>query len=561
MAGPGEAATKLQLALFLIENGGAPSDEYIGEGLVDDISFRLARIPNLSLVNQTGAHAGGNSIWNVRQFGLRLGVPFVLLIAIQHEPDSNGDRRLLARCELIRTEDGIREWTATFVHPITEASRIPAEISADLLSVLSLSPSNAERGRIAGRFTNHPAAYNAYVKGVHERNRGAYLSAASEFEQAVSHDPEFSLARLRLANANVSAQITLQDPGHERLERARTAAEEALRLSPHLTEAKWAIGDYYLANQDYRRALDNYLGDAGADTNSAELLFKIAAVQGGAGQIDSAAANMRRVLQLEPSNRRYRRLLVQTLALGHNFREAAQQLDIAADLGSTDPTSQLERVLLELALHGDVDGARLWFQRALGSFSRRELCTAGVSQLNAHLRPALRILIDECVDVLQELSLDSDQSDISNQSIDSAAYHIAKADLFAVFNSLEAERASYDSARVVLEERVARWPDVPAYQRDLGLVLAGLGRGEEAVRHGRLGVVLMPETKCALTAGLQVAAMARIYLMLGQYDAAYDQLTALLSMPSWFSPQLLRLDPTWAPLLDETRFQRLLAGD
>jgi serine/threonine-protein kinase len=46
--------------------------------------------------------------------------------------------------------------------------------------------------------------------------------------------------------------------------------------------------------------------------------------------------------------------------------------------------------------------------------------------------------------------------------------------------------------------------------------------------------------------------------MVGEYDAAIDQLDVLLSIPSLISVPLLRVDPTWDPLRDHPRFLALL---
>jgi hypothetical protein len=53
-------------------------------------------------------------------------------------------------------------------------------------------------------------------------------------------------------------------------------------------------------------------------------------------------------------------------------------------------------------------------------------------------------------------------------------------------------------------------------------------------------------------------ALAEIYVRTGDYDAALDQLEYLLSIPSPVSIPLLRVDPLYAPLRGNPRFERLL---
>jgi hypothetical protein len=53
--------------------------------------------------------------------------------------------------------------------------------------------------------------------------------------------------------------------------------------------------------------------------------------------------------------------------------------------------------------------------------------------------------------------------------------------------------------------------------------------------------------------------MARIYMLTGEPDKAVDVLESILKVPYYLTPAWLRIDPTWAPLKDNPRFQRLIA--
>ncbi len=57
----------------------------------------------------------------------------------------------------------------------------------------------------------------------------------------------------------------------------------------------------------------------------------------------------------------------------------------------------------------------------------------------------------------------------------------------------------------------------------------------------------------------RVEDLARIYTMLGEYDAAIDQVGILLAVPSPTSVPMLRIDPAWDGMRDHPRFQALLA--
>ena len=92
----------------------------------------------------------------------------------------------------------------------------------------------------------------------------------------------------------------------------------------------------------------------------------------------------------------------------------------------------------------------------------------------------------------------------------------------------------------------------------LGIAYAGLGRKDEAIREGKKAVELYPVSKDADEGQSVVLDLAVIYTMVGEYEAALDEIEYLLSIPSETSVPWLRLDPIWDPLREHPRFQELL---
>ncbi|MHC4519205.1 MAG: TPR end-of-group domain-containing protein, partial [Planctomycetota bacterium] len=71
-------------------------------------------------------------------------------------------------------------------------------------------------------------------------------------------------------------------------------------------------------------------------------------------------------------------------------------------------------------------------------------------------------------------------------------------------------------------------------------------------------VKYLPVTKDAWRGLYRLEDLARIYVMVGKFDAAVKELEPLLSGPGEMTTERLRLDPAWAPLHDHPRFQKLL---
>ena len=74
-----------------------------------------------------------------------------------------------------------------------------------------------------------------------------------------------------------------------------------------------------------------------------------------------------------------------------------------------------------------------------------------------------------------------------------------------------------------------------------------------------MAVELLPVSNDALAGPWFVAALAEVYVMVGKFDAAIDQLEYLMSITCPISPPLLEADPLWDPVRDHPRFQALVA--
>jgi len=85
-----------------------------------------------------------------------------------------------------------------------------------------------------------------------------------------------------------------------------------------------------------------------------------------------------------------------------------------------------------------------------------------------------------------------------------------------------------------------------------------LGRNEEAIREGNRALQLMPESKDAMDGPILVISMARIYTLAGDREKAIDLLEHSVQTPAGTTVHELRMDPTWDPLRDHHRFQKLI---
>jgi tetratricopeptide (TPR) repeat protein len=116
----------------------------------------------------------------------------------------------------------------------------------------------------------------------------------------------------------------------------------------------------------------------------------------------------------------------------------------------------------------------------------------------------------------------------------------------------------FEQARVISEKYLREAPDNPARHAQHGLILAALGRKQEAIGEGKRAVELLPESQDAFDGPQVTATLAQIYGLTGESDEAFRLIEHLLEVPNGLTISVLKLDPVWDPLRKDPRFQALI---
>jgi len=121
-----------------------------------------------------------------------------------------------------------------------------------------------------------------------------------------------------------------------------------------------------------------------------------------------------------------------------------------------------------------------------------------------------------------------------------------------------AASAAFTSARSEMENVLRDQPEYAEGLCLIGMIDAGLGRKEEALREGRLAAELLPVAKDAMTGQEILRNLAITYAWVGEKDLAFKQLEELLPVYGPISYGQLKLHPWWDPLRNDPRFERII---
>ena len=548
--------TKKKLVVLPFKNLGPPEDEYFADSITEEIRARLTRIEKLGMIARTSAYQYKNTDKTIRKIGEELGVDYILEGTIRWQRSPEGPSRVRVTPELIRASDSTSLWAEVYDKDITDIFEVQSAIAEQVAEALDITLGEDKRKALQTEPTTNMEAYNYYLRGVDYFNRSwneeDHRIAVQMFERAIEQDPNFALAYAKLTTAYLRLYwIYYFRADMSLVAKAKEAVDMAFKLSPDSPETHWALGYYYYyGHMDYDRALEYFNQAKKSLEDSSEILHGIAYVQRRQGKYDQAVDNLRKAAELDPRAQVIPYEIGITYNSLRNYPEAEKYLSRAISLAPDIAASYAWKIQLYLSWEGSTKNALKVIDEAPQTVQLSEdgdfvLSSVLVHMFNGDYQKALdRLFI------------------VSSDALNVHDFFVPKALLYAriygLLNQPELEQEHYDSARSFLEAKVKEWPEDARIHSSLGLACAGLGRKEEAIQEGKAAVELLPVTRDAWRGPLRVEDLARIYVKVGEYDAAIDQLELLLSIPYEISIPLLKLDPVWDPLRNSPRFQKLL---
>jgi eukaryotic-like serine/threonine-protein kinase len=546
----GSASGATRLAVLPFENVGDSSDAYFADGVTDAVRGKLTGIPGLEVIGSASSGRYRKSALTPQQIGQELGVRYLLVGRVHWAKGPSGTSRVQVSPELIDVTTAADKWQQPFDAPLTDVFVVQADIAAKVAHELQVALTPAAKQTLGARPTDNLDAYDAYLRGLDIRNKGnspAILHrAAVEFTEAIRLDSNFALAWSSLGDA-IALEYYNGVPTVALGDSVDRVTAHALALEPDLADALAARSTYYrIVRADNASALQQEQKGLARQPANVKLLVRNAAVEEELGRWEAAAEDYRKAALLDPQSAN------QLVNLGdielrlRHYPEAQRALTRALAIAPDNLAIVENNIQLDLT-RGDLRGARALTHE--GSSSPDP--TAMLTYLGTYYD------LGWVLDSAQERSLLA----LADGAFDGD--RTTRACVFAQQYRFRGDssrmRAYADSAQAGFARQLKQIPGDRQRQVLYALMLSYLGRKVDAIAFGDKSA----DTVAALSGTTALYfrhQTARIYIALGEQNKALDILEYLLKQPYYLTPEWLKIDPNFAPLRGNPRFERIVAG-
>jgi adenylate cyclase len=352
---------------------GDPAQDYLGEGLTEDIITQLARNKNLFIIARNSTFIYAGRAVDLRQVGHDLGVRYVLEGSVRRGGDT-----LRVTAQLVEAENGHHVWAQTYDRAAADLFAVQDEITQSIVGELLPHLRKAETEAAFRRPTHDLRAYHLLRQGIEHHyifTREHNLKARELFRKATELSPGYAEAYAYRAFANYIDYIyELSGPArNEALTEGLVLLGKAQRADPSCPVIYQALSQIYMAQGRFDEML------AAAETalklgpSDAENWIIQADALGVLGRYEEGIAAAERALRLNPlAPPYYAGILAYQLYAAERYAEAVRILTPSTECNPSQPSCTIFLALSLLHL-GRIDEAKPALARCAQDFPNLKL--------------------------------------------------------------------------------------------------------------------------------------------------------------------------------------------
>jgi serine/threonine protein kinase/Tfp pilus assembly protein PilF len=224
------------VAVLYFENlSGAKEDEYLRDGITEDVITELSKIRGLNIFSRPTVLAFRDKQVTPQQVGQKLGAAYVLTGSLRRS-----GARLRINAQLVDARTDFPLWSERFDREMKDVFEVQDEMARKIAEALRVTLSPEELEALAVKPTDNLQAYDLYLRGkryARRQTRQDLEFALQMFENGVSIDPSFALAYAACANACAMFYCNYSRD-QVWVERAREASGKAVALRWDLPEVQ-----------------------------------------------------------------------------------------------------------------------------------------------------------------------------------------------------------------------------------------------------------------------------------------------------------------------------------
>ena len=253
-------ASKSVAVLYFENQSGSKEDEYLRDGITEDVITELSKIQGLNTFSRPTVLAFRDKPTTPAQIGQLLGAGYVLTGTVRRV-----GVRLRISAQLIDTRTDFTLWSERFDREMKDVFEVQDEMARKIAEALRVKLSPQELEALADKPTESTQAYDLYLRGkryARRQTRQDVEFALQMFDNAVVLDPSFALAYAACANA-CAMYYSIFTRDQVWIERAREASGKAVALRWDLPEVQvsqawvlYAAGLYDEAVRMVKKAIE-----------------------------------------------------------------------------------------------------------------------------------------------------------------------------------------------------------------------------------------------------------------------------------------------------------------
>jgi len=344
------------IAVLPLENlSNDPEQQYFVEGMTDEITTDLAKLPGIRVISRTSAMQYKGTHKTMPQIARELNVD-----AVVEGTMLRVGNRVRITTQLIYAPADRHVWAQAYERDLKDVLTLQANLAQDIAGEIQLKLTTQQRANLVVARSVDPEAHEFYLKGRYfwnKRDQAGFTKAIDYFQQAIAKDPTYASAYAGLADSYALSGGLNVVPVEQAMPRARAAAEKALELDNHLAEAHASLGliapfnnwNWADAERHYQHAIELNPNYATAHHWYAEgYLMPV-------GRADEAISEIRKAQELDPLSAVIATDLGKELYFVRRYDEALVELRRALELDTNFVSAHnwISDTLLEKKMYND----------------------------------------------------------------------------------------------------------------------------------------------------------------------------------------------------------------